>query len=118
MDTHPSALDEEHIAAILQLRRARAEAFGPELFADPAWDILLQLFAARLGNRRLHLGDFETDCPRTTLARWASVLEERGLVSCQVDGLDPQALSFEISSAGSAIMRRLFDDLRRQLASD
>ena len=33
---------------ILRLRRARSGAFGTGLFSDPAWDILLYLFAARL----------------------------------------------------------------------
>jgi hypothetical protein len=31
----------------------REQFFGPDLFADPAWDILLDLYAARLEQQRV-----------------------------------------------------------------
>jgi hypothetical protein len=114
--TDASALTEKQIAAILELRRARAKYFGTELFADPAWDILLQLFAAKLGGRRLRLADLETLAPRTTLARWAAVLEERGFVSCHFEPGGNTKLSLEISPLGAARMSELLRSLPGLLA--
>lgn len=46
---------EDHVLSILSGRRGREAAIGRELFSDPAWDILLELYAARLGQRRMFL---------------------------------------------------------------
>jgi hypothetical protein len=116
VSTHASALVEQQLSSIVELRRARADMFGADLFADPAWDILLQLFAARFGGRRLGLDDLVAVCPRTTLARWTAVLERRGLVVCNLDCSDPQNFSLEISADAAAKMSILFRDFRRRLA--
>lgn len=112
MDIEPLDATEEEIASILALRRARAETFGAELFGDIAWDILLQLFAARLGRKRVRLDDVEIAAPRSTVARWATVLEERGLIACRLDPANSEELWVELSSAGAAKMGRLFHSLR------
>lgn len=118
MSTQAAALTERQIAAILALRHARAQAFGAELFADPAWDILLQLFAAKLGRRRMRLADLDVVSPASTLARWALVLQERGLVTCELDCSEPNDFWLEISAVGAAKMSRLFEDLPRQLVPE
>ena len=102
---------EQQIASILRLRWARSEVFGAGLFDDLAWDILLQLYAASLGHRKLRLRDLAETAPRSTLARWTAVLEERGLVSCRLDPLAPADLWIELSSAGEAKMAGLFRSL-------
>lgn len=50
-DVDPARLAAD-IHAILRLRRARDEFFQDTLFADPAWDMLLELLEARLLNQR------------------------------------------------------------------
>lgn len=112
MNIQPADASEEQIASILELRRARAEALGPGLFGDFAWDILLQLYAARLGERSVRLSDLESLAPSSTLARWVAVLEERGLVSCGLDGLSPAEIRAELSPTGEARMSELFRILR------
>src|SRR3990170_2463004 len=44
---------EREIREILRQRRNRDRFFDAELFADPAWDILLELYGAELGQHRL-----------------------------------------------------------------
>jgi hypothetical protein len=117
VSTQSSVLVEQHLSAILELRRARADLFGADLFADPGWDILLQLFAAWLNGRALNLDDLETVCPRTTVARWAAVLERKGLVTCNLDCADPRDFSLEISADAAAKMASLLRDFRRRLAA-
>lgn len=111
-------MTEDQIASILRIRRRRSETFGEDLFSDPAWDILLELFAARLGNRRLELGDLDSIAPRSTLARWVAVLEERGLVECQIDALCPDrfwiALNRDCASKMSAFLSDAPDFARSQ----
>ena len=103
-----SSPTEEEIASILSLRRARSEAFGAELFGDLAWDILLQLFSAKLGDRRVKLADLAIVAPESTIARWAAVLEQRGYIACHLDSLNPSAMWIELSAVGTAKMSLLF----------
>src|SRR5437762_3206264 len=45
------------VRAILRARRSRDRFFDASLFADPAWDMLLELYLAELlGERRLSVG--------------------------------------------------------------
>ena len=46
-------VSERKIRYILNQRRNRDRFFEAELFADPAWDILLELYAAELGQQRM-----------------------------------------------------------------
>lgn len=98
---------------VIRVRRARGEVFGEGLFADPAWDILLQLCAASLQRRKLHLAGVVSDVPRSTLARWASVLEERGLIRCLADPARPSILWLSLSPAGECKMLGVFARLHQ-----
>lgn len=108
---------EEDIESILRLRRARATVFGAELFGDVAWDILLQLYAARLGGRRVKLADLDIPAPKSTVARWAAVLEQRGLIAWKPGPLDPREFAIELSGAGAIRMAGLFRSPHPQLAT-
>jgi hypothetical protein len=108
------AATEDDIASILRLRRARSKALGAGLFGDIAWDLLLELFAAHLAGREVRLSEVEVEAARATIARWAAVLEERGLFSCRLDHLGCEDLRLELTRAGAARMDELFRSLRRQ----
>ncbi len=63
-------------------RRARRRFFPAELFGEPAWDLLLDLFQARLEGKRISVTSacIGADVPLTTALRWIGVLEAEGLV--------------------------------------
>jgi len=82
---------------ILNVRRERIAQFGPGLFSDPAWDILLELLAAELGDRRLALGDLTHIAPASTVARWVGALEERGLLICDINPFQPDQMWLALS---------------------
>jgi len=105
---------EEEIASILRLRRARQKLLGADLFGDVAWDLLLELFAAHLAGRKIRLSEIDAGAPRSTLARWAAVLEERGVISCRLDHLGCEDLQLELTREGAAKMDELFRTLHRQ----
>jgi hypothetical protein len=94
---------EGHIKWILSVRRERRRTFGDDLFSDPAWDILLELLAARLAQRRVALADLSDIVPASTLARWVAALEERGLVLCE-GAFGPDQMSLALSSDAAARM--------------
>jgi hypothetical protein len=102
----PPRLMQAQLVSIIEMRRRRSAVFGEGLFSDPAWDILLELFAAELGGRSLGLADLAHIAPRSTLARWLSALEERRLVLCR-GPLQPDEMRIALSSACSATMASL-----------
>ncbi len=81
---------EEYVRAILKGRLDRTGFFPPHLFADPAWDMLLDLYAAHLGQRRVSVTSLciAANVPTTTALRWISTLEGEGLIERRADPLD------------------------------
>lgn len=69
--------------SIYRFRRVRDEAFGPKLFSDPRWDILLDLFIAREEGTKISISSIciGSSVPATTALRHLSALAKEGLVS-------------------------------------
>lgn len=84
-ETGRAEVTEDQVRSILRVRRGRSRIFGEGLFSDPAWDILLELLAARLANRKITLSDLNEVAPKSVLARWIATLEEKGLVTCELN---------------------------------
>lgn len=70
------------IRKLVSRRQARAKYFDPELFADPAWDILLDLAAARSEHRQVSVTSLciASGVPATTALRWITQMVEAGLL--------------------------------------
>lgn len=100
------------IAAILDARRRRETLFGPGLFADPAWDILLELYAAQLKQDRLTVGEVcsAAAVPPTTALGWIKQLERAGLLVRIPDTNDRRRIFAELSDRGAGLMARFFCD--------
>jgi hypothetical protein len=103
-------MTEDRILSILALRRARTEVLGAGLFSDPAWDTLLELYAANLGRRCMSVANLAVAIgePQSTTARWVVALEERGLVTTEDLGLSLD-LSVELSAKARICLERLMD---------
>lgn len=72
-------------------RRLRNEIMrSDDLFGEPAWDILLDLFIAAKERRRVSVTSacIGAAVPATTALRWISVLENYGLVQREADSGD------------------------------
>jgi DNA-binding MarR family transcriptional regulator len=104
-------VSEDHILSILAARRGREAALGRELFSDPAWDVLLELYAAKLGGRRMTTVDLARaiDMPESTTARWITALAERGLVVSSGDPEEQGSLSIRLTPAALSEMKHLLD---------
>jgi DNA-binding MarR family transcriptional regulator len=108
--TLPGKVSEADVRTILGLRRSRERFFDAELFADPAWDILLELYVAELGQRHLSVTSvcLGAAVPGTTALRWIGVLEKKGLIQRRADRLDGRRIFLMLTEAGKDAMNRFF----------
>lgn len=115
-DTQHSAADfqltERKIRAVLNMRRRREQELATDLFADPAWDILLEAFAASLGQRRISVSDLcnASPVPMTTALRWIQKLENDGWVLRQPDFLDGRRHWIELTERASTKLRSFLQE--------
>ena len=93
------AIDAGTVRAIIRARRLREQFFGPDLFADPAWDILLDLFAARLEQQRVAVSSLciAAAVPATTALRWIKTLTDTGLLVRAADPQDGRRVYIELA---------------------
>lgn len=72
---------------------------------------MLELYAARLGDRRMTLGEVPRSIgtPESTTARWITAFTERQLVVAASEVAETVQLAVELSSKGEASMKRLVD---------
>lgn len=68
--------------AIIAFRRTRRNFLPADIFSEPAWDLLLELFIADSEGRRLTAADVSDRCdiPPTVLSRWLKYLSKAGFV--------------------------------------
>ena len=91
---------------ILRERRLRDAYLGDALFADPAWDMLLDLAAARLEGNPVAVSSLciAAAVPPTTALRWIRVLTERGLLCRTPDAHDGRRVFMTLSDTAAAAM--------------
>lgn len=87
-------------------RRRRTKFLPSDLFGEPTWDILLDLYVAARENRRVPTTSacIGAHVPPTTALRWLRVLEARGLVEREDDGRDGRRTFVCLSDTGLAAM--------------
>jgi hypothetical protein len=107
----PPLPDPRLVKAIIRERQRRAEFFEPELFADPAWDILLDLTAARVEHRRVSVTSLciAANVPATTALRWIAQMVEAGILERIQDDTDRRRAFIALSDSASDAMARYFD---------
>jgi hypothetical protein len=88
---------------IIRARHQRSRFLPSKLFSDPAWDLLLALYAAEIGQRRTTVGQLcsAANVPPTTGLRWLNTLEESGLVERRADPLDARRFFVSLTRAGT-----------------
>lgn len=97
-----AAIDGGTIRAAIRTRRLREQFFDRELFADPAWDMLLDLFAAHLEHVRVSVSSLciAASVPPTTGLRWIGTMRDAGLFERQDDPFDRRRAFIGLSQAG------------------
>jgi Winged helix DNA-binding domain len=94
------------IRGIIRRRRARAQFFPADLFADPAWDILLDLAAARLEGTRVSISSLciAAAVPTTTALRWIKGMTSAGILERESDPEDGRRSFVRLSGRFAAAM--------------
>jgi hypothetical protein len=111
----PEALEAAHVRAVIRARRMRDHFFRSELFADPAWDMLLDLMAARLEKQRVAVSSLciAAAVPPTTALRWIKTLCDQGVFVRVADPEDGRRVFIELSESSAAAMENYFEAVRR-----
>ena len=93
------------------VRRQRAGIFGnAELFGEPAWDILLDLYIAFGEGKPVSVSSacIGSASPPTTGLRWLGVLAENELVVREKDPADQRRVLVRLTDLGVEAMDRYF----------
>ena len=94
------------VRGIIKARRARERFLPADLFSDPAWDMLLDLTAARLEGRCVSVSSLciAAAVPTTTALRWIRNLCEVGVFERRIDPGDARRAFIVLSEPTSAAM--------------
>ena len=107
------------VRAVIRARRHRdahfRQALGADLFADPAWDMLLDLFASKLEKKRVAVSSLciAAAVPPTTALRWIKTLTDHKIVLRDADPQDGRRVYIELAPKYVAVMDAYFKAAQR-----
>jgi DNA-binding MarR family transcriptional regulator len=113
----PTAVDPARLVSaakhLYELRRQRDAAFGADLFSEPAWDMLLDLFISHHEGRQLSVSAvcIGARAPSATALRYLAILQEAGLVLRTRDKNDGRRSHIQLSVTGRQRMSDLLAGL-------
>lgn len=100
---------------LYQARKLRNELFADnaDLFGEPAWDMMLDLFIASQKRQRVNVSSacLAGVAPHATSLRWLGSLERRGFVIRDPDPSDRRRVYVRLSGRGIDMMRRLLGSI-------
>ena len=110
-DVPPVSL--ETVRQVLRARRLRSRYFGEELFADPAWDMMLDLLQAEIAQHRVPVSSLciAAAVPATTALRWIRSMTDAGLFRRRADPHDGRRVFVELSPPTSEALRHYFKEV-------
>jgi DNA-binding MarR family transcriptional regulator len=103
-------LSKETVRTVIQARRLREKFLPENLFADPAWDIMLDLLQAEIVGFRIQVSSLciAAAVPPTTALRWLTSMVKQGLLVRSPDPRDGRRVFIELAPDLSAALRRYF----------
>ena len=106
------AVDAAYVRALIKARRRRDSYFSAQLFADSGWDILLDLFAAKLEAKKVSVSSLciAAAVPATTALRWITAMTEDGLLVREQDPNDARRVFIGLSDDSEASLTAYFID--------
>lgn len=112
------APDPRLVRRVIAARQARAKFFDAELFADPAWDMLLDLTAAHAEQSRVSVTSLciAAAVPATTALRWIKQLVDTGVFERVEDPDDRRRAFIALSEKSTDAMSRYFSEVEAPMA--
>jgi len=116
-DTAPVTAAE--LRQIIRTRRMRSQYFGNELFEDPAWDMLLDLYAAHLENTQVSVSSLciAAAVAPTTALRWIARMSDAGLFERHPDPFDRRRAYMALSAKARDGMAAYFAATKRSFVN-
>jgi hypothetical protein len=109
----PQLPDPRMVRRLIRQRQMRARFFDADLFADPAWDMLLDLTAARAEQSRVSVTSLciASGVPPTTALRWIGQMTEAGLLQRVEDETDRRRAFITLTDKAADNMAGYFVEL-------
>src|SRR5689334_8432351 len=103
----------ETVQQVIRARRLRARYFAEHLFADPAWDMLLDLLQAEIAQLRVPVSSLciAAAVPATTALRWLKTMVQEGIFVRRADPHDGRRVFVELAPDASRALRRYFSEV-------
>lgn len=88
--------------AKIRARRRRQELFPGIQVADPAWDLLLELYVNCAEGRQISVTGLglSANVPGATVLRWLAMFQEAGLIAREPDPLDRRRIWVRLTAQG------------------
>ena len=98
---------------MIRARRLRSRFFPEHLFADPAWDMMLDLLQAEIAQLRVPVSSLciAAAVPATTALRWLKTLVQEGLFVRRADPHDGRRVFVELAPNTSEALRCYFSEI-------
>lgn len=109
----PSA---DYVREVIRVRRLREQFWESDLFADPAWDMMLDLYHAELSGLRIAVSSLcvAAAVPPTTAMRWIKTMVAKGLIVRRADAHDGRRVFIELTEQTSETMKKFFHSTRQR----
>jgi DNA-binding MarR family transcriptional regulator len=106
-------LSVEIVRNVIRARRLRSRYFAEDLFADPAWDMLLDLLQAEIAQLRVPVSSLciAAAVPATTALRWLKTMVAKGIFVRRADPHDGRRVFVELAPEASHALRRYFAEV-------
>jgi DNA-binding MarR family transcriptional regulator len=107
-----------HARALIKERRDRAKFFGRAMFGEPAWEMLLVLYASE-GSERYTISRLAEsgDAARATALRWIEYLLKERLIERSPHPTDKRSFFVKLADKGRQALEGYFSTLIRSNSS-
>lgn len=107
------------LRAIISVRSLRSRFFPSQFFADPAWDILLDLTRAKLESQQVSVSSvcIAASVPMSTALRWVKQMTEAGLLRRWTDPKDRRRDLIALTEPTSDRMREYLEMVHKSFSS-
>ena len=106
-------LSADTVRNVIRARRARSRYFREDFFADPAWDMLLDLLQAEIAQLRVPVSSLciAASVPATTALRWLKTMVGQGIFIRRADPHAGRRVFVELAAEASQALRRYFAEV-------
>jgi predicted transcriptional regulator len=110
LDNDDNKLLTVFVSRYMENRNLRSKMISQDLFSDPCWDILMDVFSARLNDKNISVSAVATagNMPHTTGLRYIDTLEKIGYIYRERDDWDGRRIFVKMTDDTFRMMKDYF----------